>query len=77
MLALLFGQLSGVHSLCDVQASMASHQAGLYHAGGAAHARSTFADANRDSRVFSELFMSILGMATRGLRRKMGHVASM
>ena len=71
---LLFGQLSGSHSLRDIQASMASHQARLYHAGGAAPARSTFADANRDrdSRVFSGLFMHMLGMATRGLRRKMG-----
>ena len=72
--ALLFAQLSGAHSLRDIQASMASHQARLYHAGGAAPPRSTFADANRvrDSRVFSELFIAMLGMATRGLRRKMG-----
>ena len=74
LLALLFGQLSGAHSLRDIEASMSSHQARLYHAGGAAPARSTFADANRsrDSRVFSGLFMSMLGMARRGLRRKMG-----
>ena len=74
LLALLFGQLSGATSLRDIQASMASHQARLYHAGGAAPARSTLADANRDrdSRVFSGLFTHMLGMATRGLRRKMG-----
>ena len=62
------------HSLRDIEASMSSHQARLYHAGGAAPARSTFADANRDrdSRVFSGLFIEMLGMATRGLRRKMG-----
>ena len=74
LLALLFGQLSGAHSLRDIEASMASHQARLYHAGGAAPARSTFADANRDRdfRVFSDLFIAMLGMATRGLRRKMG-----
>ena len=71
LLALLFGQLSGAYSL---RASMSSHQARLYHAGGAAPARSTFADANRDrdSRVFSGLFTHMLGMTTRGLRRKMG-----
>jgi hypothetical protein len=40
--ALLFGQLSGAHSLRDIEASMASHQGRLYHAGGAAPARSTF-----------------------------------
>jgi hypothetical protein len=74
LLALLFGQLSGAHSLRDIQTSMSSHQTQLYHAGGAAPARSTFADANRDrdSKVFSGLFMHMLGMATRGLRRKMG-----
>ena len=74
LLALLFGQLAGAYSLRDIQATMSSHQARLYHAGGVAPARSTFADANRDrnSRVFSGLFMHMLGMATRGLRRKMG-----
>ncbi len=74
LLALLFGQLSGAHSLREIEASMASHQARLYHAGGAAPPRSTFADANRDrdSRVFSELFIAMQGMATRSLRRKMG-----
>src|SRR5208337_624370 len=74
LLALLFGQLSGAYSLRDIEASMSSHQARLYHAGGAAPARSTFADANRDrdSRVFSGLFTHMLGMATRGMRRKMG-----
>jgi len=73
-LALLYGQLSGAVSLRDIAASMASHQARLYHAGAAAPARSTFADANRDRdpEVFSGLFMQMLGMARRGLRRKMG-----
>ena len=77
LLALLFGQLSGAYSLRDIEASMSSHRARLYHAGGAAPARSTFADANRDrdSRVFSDLFIAMLGMATRGLRRKMGDAA--
>jgi hypothetical protein len=48
LLALLYGQLSGASSLRDIEASMSSHQARLYHAGGAPPARSTFADANRD-----------------------------
>jgi Transposase DDE domain/Domain of unknown function (DUF4372) len=76
LLALLYGQLSGASSLRDIEASMSSHQARLYHAGGAAPARSTFADANsvRDSKVFSGLFEHMLGMATRGLRRQMGEV---
>ncbi len=74
LLALLYGQLPGASSLRGIAASMSSHQARLYHAGGAAPARSTFADASRDrdSKVFPCLFMHMLGMATRGLRRKMG-----
>jgi len=54
---------------------MRSHQGRLYHAGGLAPARSTFADANRsrNPEVFSGLFMHMLGMVTRGLRRKLGN----
>src|SRR5260370_31988516 len=74
LIALLYGQMSGASSLREIEASMASHQGRLYHAGGAAPARSTFADANRqrDSRVFSGLFEHMLGQANRGLRRKVG-----
>jgi IS4 transposase len=73
-LALLYGQLSGACSLRDIEASMTSHQGRLYHAGGIAPARSTFADANRsrNPKVFSDLFMHMLAMMTRGLRRKLG-----
>jgi len=73
-LALLFGQLSGAHSLRDIHGAMASHQGRLYHAGAAVPPRSTFADANknRSSEVFSGLFVHMLAMAARGLRRKMG-----
>ena len=74
LVALLFAQLSGAHSLRDIHTSMESHRARLYHAGGVVPARSTLADANRvrDPAVFSGLFMHMLSMATRGLRRKMG-----
>jgi IS4 transposase len=74
LLALLYGQLSGASSLRDIEASMRSHQGRLYHAGGLAPARSTFADANRsrNPEVFSGLFMHMLATATRGLRRKLG-----
>jgi hypothetical protein len=72
--ALLFGQLLGASSLREINTSMSSHRSRLYHAGAVVPARSTFADANRvrDSSVFSGLFTHMLGMATRGLRRKMG-----
>jgi hypothetical protein len=73
LIALLFGQFSGAASLREVEAAMASHRARLYHLGAKEAVRSTLADANRcrDSRVFSELFERMLGMATPGLRRKM------
>ena len=53
---------------------MSSHRSRLYHAGAVVPPRSTLADANRvrDPAVFSALFMHMLSMATRGLRRKMG-----
>jgi Transposase DDE domain/Domain of unknown function (DUF4372) len=74
LIALLFAQLSGAHSLRDIHTSMSSHRARLYHAGAVVPARSTLADANRvrDPAVFSGLFMHLLSMTTRGLRRKMG-----
>src|SRR5271167_1438682 len=73
-IALLFAQLSGAHSLRDIHTSMSSHRARLYHAGAVVPPRSTLADANRvrDPAVFSGLFMHVLSMTTRGLRRKMG-----
>ena len=51
---------------------MASHQGRLYHCGAVAPKRSTFADANRnrDFRVFSGLFESMLAQARRGFRRR-------
>ena len=71
--ALLFAQLSGAASLREIEATMASHQDRLDHAGALAPKRSTFADANRarDFRVFSGLFDVMLAQAGRGLRRKM------
>ena len=71
--ALLFAQLSGASSLREIEATMASHQGRLYHAGAVAPKRSTFADANRsrDFRVFSGLFERMLAQAGRGSRRKM------
>lgn len=76
LVALLFGQLAGANSLRAIEATMASHQGRLYHAGGKVPARSTFADANRSRSplVFTGLFEHLLGMATRGLRRKMRDV---
>ncbi|MGQ0444614.1 MAG: hypothetical protein ACT4O2_05670, partial [Beijerinckiaceae bacterium] len=44
----------GLFGSRDIEASMSSHQARLHHAGGAAPARSTFADANRDRDCHSK-----------------------
>jgi DDE family transposase/uncharacterized protein DUF4372 len=73
-LALLFGQLSGAVSIRDLQVTMESHRARLYHVGAQSPKRSTFSDANklRDPRVFSKLFETMLDKAGRGCRRKMG-----
>lgn len=73
LIALLYGQLAGASSLREITATMASHQARLYHLGGQVPRRATFADANRDRSplVFSGLFQHMLGMATRRLRRRM------
>lgn len=76
LMALLYGQISGANSLREIEATMASHQARLYHLGARVPHRSTFADANRirSSLVFSGLFQHMLGMATRPMQRKMDDV---
>jgi hypothetical protein len=76
LIALLYGQLAGASSLREIEATMASHRARLYHVGSAAPRRSTFADANRSRSpmVFSGLFQHMLGMTTRTVRRKMDEV---
>jgi len=76
LIALIYGQLAGASSLREIGATMASHQARLYHVGGRVPRRSTFADANRTRSplIFSGLFQHMLGMATRAMRRKMDEV---
>lgn len=74
LIALLFCQFEGAHSLRAVEACMASHQARLYHLGAQVPARSTFSDANRgrSSLVFSGLFEHMLAKVTRTVRRQLG-----
>jgi hypothetical protein len=74
LVALLFCQFEGAHSLRAVEATMASHRARLYHVGAKVPPRSTLSDANRDrsSEPFSGLFAHMLAKANRGLRRKLG-----
>lgn len=76
LIALLYGQLAGGASLREIEATMESHSARLYHLGGKVPRRSTFADANRlrSHLVFSGLFEHMLGAATRSVRRQMDEV---
>jgi IS4 transposase len=71
LVALLHAQLAGATSLREIEATMASHQARLYHLGVTAPKRSTLADANaaRPASLFADLFAALLGQAHRGLRK--------
>jgi hypothetical protein len=73
-IAMLYGQLSGAQSLREIEAGLSSHSARVYHLGGREVSRSTLADANakRSAEVFSGLFADLIGLAGRGLRRKVG-----
>jgi hypothetical protein len=74
LMALLYGQLSGAQSLREIEASLSSHRARLYHLGAQAVARSTLAEANalRPCAVFTGLFAHMAGQAGRGLRKTVG-----
>jgi len=71
LIALIHAQLSGAASLREVEATLASQQARLYHLGASAPKRSTLADANRQrsAEVFCRLFEMLLAQAHPGLRR--------
>jgi hypothetical protein len=73
LMALLFCQLEGAHSLRAVEAATKSHRARLYHVGAKVPARSTLADANktRSSKPFSGLFEHMLVKANRAVRRRL------
>ncbi len=74
LIALLYGQLSGATSLREIVGGLHSHKARLYHVGGRVAQRSTLADANarRPAALFANLFAEMVGLARRGLRRKIG-----
>ncbi|MBY6243361.1 IS4 family transposase [Methylosinus sp. Sm6] len=76
LIALLYAQFSGAESLRAIETAMGSHQARLYHLGGKAPARSTFADANgsRCPLVFTGLLEHMLAQADRKTRREMKDV---
>jgi len=74
-IALLHAQLAGLESLREIEGTMASHAACLYHVGAKAPKRSTLSDANRErpAAVFAELFGDMVQRVTkRKLRRDAG-----
>jgi IS4 transposase len=71
LVALLHAQLSGAVSLREIETTMASQSARLYHLGVRAPKRSTLSDANaaRPAALFADLFDNLLAQAQRGLRK--------
>ncbi len=71
LVALLHAQLSGAVSLREIETTMASQAARLYHLGVRAPKRSTLSDANaaRPAALFCDLFNDLLAQAQRGLRK--------
>jgi len=69
--ALLFAQLAGAVSLREIELAMQSHSARLYHLGAREVSRSTLADANaqRPAAVFQALFVHMVALASRSVRR--------
>lgn len=74
LIAFLYGQFAGANSLREIVTALQSHRVRLYHVGGKVPARSTLSDANRDRSYepFSGLFVHMLGVAAKGVRRKIG-----
>jgi len=73
LIAMLYAQLFGSQSLRSIENGLRSHEARLYHLGGAVVKRSTLADANRQRspEVFTGLLASLIVQAHRGLRKVM------
>jgi hypothetical protein len=73
LIAMLYAQLFGSPSLRSIENGLRSHEARLYHVGGATVKRSTLADANRQRspEVFARLLAALMGQACRGLRKEM------
>jgi Transposase DDE domain/Domain of unknown function (DUF4372) len=73
LIAMLYAQLFGSQSLRSIEDGLRSHEARLYHLGGAAVKRSTLADANRQRspELFAKLLGALMAQAHRGLRKEM------
>ena len=73
-IAMLYAQLSGSRSLRDIETSLKSQTARLYHLGGAPVSRSALATANatRPCETFAGLLAALMAQLQRGYRRKIG-----
>jgi Transposase DDE domain/Domain of unknown function (DUF4372) len=73
LIAMLYAQLFGCESLRSIENGLQSHQARLYHVGGAPVKRSTLADANRQRspEPFAGLLGALMAQVHRGLRKEM------
>jgi IS4 transposase len=72
LLALLYGQLSGVSSLRELEQGFNSQFTHHYHLGTGSIRRSTLAEANakRKPEVFAEVVRALMSQAKRALRRE-------
>jgi hypothetical protein len=74
LIAMLYAQLSGSRSLRDIETSLKSQAAKLYHVGGAPVSKSALATANatRPCETFAGLLAALMAQLQRGYRRKIG-----
>lgn len=72
--ALLFAQVTGLHSLREIEQALAAQPKGLYHLDLRAPRRSTLSDAlaQRPSEVFRDICVSLMGQVSRAVRNKAG-----
>jgi DDE family transposase/uncharacterized protein DUF4372 len=74
LVAMLYAQLGGSRSLRDIETSLRSQAAKLYHVGGAPVSKSALATANatRPCETFAGLLAALMAQLQRGYRRKIG-----
>ena len=74
LVAMLYAQLSGSRSLRDIETSLRSQAAKLYHLGGAPVSKSALATANatRPCETFAGLLAALMAQLQRSYRRKIG-----
>jgi hypothetical protein len=72
---MVYGQLAGCFSVCEIENSLLANSSKLYHAGLPQLKRSTFCDAmeKRDHRVFEDVFHAMVDKAqmTAGRTKKL------